>query len=80
MDSLHKFDFEISKGNFWQSEIPNYHRGFMDASDDLLPSFTFFFAACNLGERSRDLEKGERDIRHLDEKKSQERLGIGAVF
>ena len=80
MDSFHKFHFEISKGNFWQSKIPNYHRGVMDASDDLLPSFTFFFRRLQFSERSRDLEKGERDIRHLDGKNLRKGLDLVRFF
>ena len=43
INSSHKFYFQASKNNIWRSEIPNYHRGIMDVSNDLLPSFTVFF-------------------------------------
>ena len=66
INSSHKFHFQASKNKTWRSEIPNYHRGVMDASNDLLPSFTVFFRRLLFGEHTKKSKR--KDPRPLDEK------------
>ena len=80
IDSLHKFHFETSRENVWQTDIPNYHRGLMDASGDPLPSFNSFIRRLNFGERSRISGKEQRDFPSLDEKDFRKGLELVRPF
>ena len=82
INSSHKFHFQVSKDNNWQSEIPNYHRGVMDARNDLLPSFRAFFHRLQFGERTVEhTRKSKReDPRPLDKKNYMKGLRLVQPF